>query len=73
MKTVQEYLGEARATASQVKKAQKILDDVMNSEDGNKLSVAWNDGDEGAAEDVLTRRKIKGKDLKHVLALMGFD
>lgn len=65
MKTVQEFLEEKTN-----KKAEKLLDKVMNSPDGGKLANAMDDGDEDKAVKILKKNKIKGNDLDDVLELM---
>lgn len=70
MKTYKEFLEEAKLSSSQTKKAEKSLDKIMNSSDGGKLSNAWNDGAEDKAEKILTKNKLKGKDLDAVMAIM---
>lgn len=52
------------------KKVQKALDDIMNSEDGNELAVAWNDGDERKAEKIIARSVRDKKLIGSVLELM---
>jgi len=67
MKTVKEFLEEKVNS-----KAEKALDDIMNSEGGGRLGVAMNDGDEREAEKVLKQAGLKGNMLKSVMFIM-FD
>lgn len=73
MKSVQEFLNEAKLTSTESKKAQKNLDKIMNSPSGNKLSVAWNDANEKEVVKILTKSGIKGNDQKAVMYLMFED
>ena len=65
MKKVREFLEEKTN-----KKAEKLLDKVMNSQDGGKLANAMDDGDEDKAVKILKKNRIKGNDLDDVLELM---
>lgn len=59
-----------KLSGSKLKKVEKQLDDLMNSEVGRDLSVAWGDGDESKAEKILSRENIKGKNLDNLIIVM---
>jgi len=61
---------ESTISKSDLKKAEKMLDDIMNSEDGGDLGVAIGDGDERQADKILSRRKIKGKSYDAIMQVM---
>jgi len=67
MKRYKDFIIEASA---RVKKAEKMLDDVMNSNDGDKLASAMNDGDEDKAVKILKKNKIKSNDIDAILDIM---
>ena len=67
MKRYKDFITEASA---RTKKAEKALDDAMNSEEGKKLASALNDGAEDKAVKILKKLKIKGSLLDDVLDIM---
>jgi len=67
MKRYKDFIIEASA---RVKKAEKALDDAMNSAEGKNLASALNDGAEDKAVKILKKLKIKGTLLDDVLDIM---
>ncbi len=62
MKTYKDFIAES-------KKGEKLANNILHSEDGMELAVAFNDGDEKSAERIL-KRHYKTPDVNAALAYM---